>query len=62
MFFIGSFSGYRDFINTSKSDMMGLRYAPYCFTEQGVTMLSCVLNRKRAIEVNIKISGQDNNT
>ncbi len=40
---------------TSNSDKMGLRYAPYCFTEQGVTMLSCVLKSKRAIEVNIKI-------
>jgi hypothetical protein len=40
---------------TSKSDIMGLRYAPYCFTEQGVTMLSCILNSKRAIEVNIRI-------
>jgi hypothetical protein len=35
--------------------MQGLRYAPFCFTEQGVTMLSCVLNSKRAIEVNIQI-------
>jgi hypothetical protein len=40
---------------TSKSDIMGLRYAPFCFTEQGVTMLSCVLNSDRAIEVNIRI-------
>ena len=40
---------------TSKSDTMGLRHTPFCFTEQGVTMLSCVLNSKRAIEVNIKI-------
>jgi hypothetical protein len=40
---------------TSNSDMMGLRHAPFCFTEQGVTMLSCVLNSKRAIETNIRI-------
>jgi hypothetical protein len=26
-----------------------------CFTEQGVTMLSCILNTARAIEVNIRI-------
>ena len=39
----------------SKEDKMGLRYAPFCFTEQGVTMLSCVLNSETAIEVNIKI-------
>ena len=40
---------------TSNSDKMGLRHTPFCFTEQGVTMLSCVLNSKRAIDVNIKI-------
>jgi len=40
---------------TSKSDQKGLRYAPFCFTEQGVTMLSCVLNSERAVEVNIRI-------
>ena len=40
---------------TSNSERMGLRYAPFCFTEQGVTMLSCVLNSKRAITVNIQI-------
>ena len=34
---------------------MGLRYAPFCFTEQGVTMLSCILNSERAIAVNILI-------
>ncbi len=27
----------------------------FCFTEQGVTMLSCILNSKKAIEVNIRI-------
>lgn len=40
---------------TTKGDIMGLRYAPFCFTEQGVTMLSCILNSERAIEVNILI-------
>jgi phage regulator Rha-like protein len=40
---------------TSKADIMGLRYPPFCFTEQGVTMLSCVLNSERSIEVNILI-------
>lgn len=34
---------------------MGLRYAPFCFTEQGVTMLSCILNSERAITINIQI-------
>lgn len=33
----------------------GKRYLPYVFTEQGVAMLSSVLNSERAIEVNIVI-------
>ncbi len=33
----------------------GRRYQPYAFTEQGVAMLSSVLNSKRAIQVNIEI-------
>ena len=33
----------------------GRRYFPYAFTEQGVAMLSSVLNSRRAIEVNIQI-------
>ncbi|MFC1732770.1 ORF6N domain-containing protein [candidate division KSB1 bacterium] len=49
------FENWRSQFATSNSDMMGLRYAPFCFTEQGVTMLSCILNSKRAIEVNIKV-------
>ncbi len=49
------FKIWRSQIVTSKSDLMGLRYAPFCFTEQGVTMLSCVLNSHQAIEVNIRI-------
>lgn len=40
---------------TSPADIIGLRYAPFCFTEQGVTMLSCVLNSKKAIDVNIRV-------
>ena len=28
---------------------------PFCFTEQGVTMLSCILNSNTAIEVNIRV-------
>lgn len=34
---------------------MGLRRLPYAFTEQGVAMLSGVLNSERAIRVNIEI-------
>jgi hypothetical protein len=33
----------------------GRRYLPYVFTEQGVAMLSTVLNSEQAIEVNIAI-------
>jgi len=33
----------------------GRRYPPYAFTEQGVAMLSSVLNSPRAIQVNIEI-------
>ena len=33
----------------------GTRYPPMAFTEQGVAMLSNVLNSKRAIQVNIQI-------
>ena len=40
---------------TSNSDKRGLRYAPFCFTEQGVAMLSSVLNSETAIQVNIQI-------
>ena len=32
-----------------------LKYPPYAFTEQGVAMLSSVLNSKRAIGVNVEI-------
>ena len=31
------------------------KYMPYAFTEQGVAMLSCVLNSERAVKVNIEI-------
>jgi uncharacterized protein Yka (UPF0111/DUF47 family) len=34
---------------------MGLRYRPMAFTEQGVAMLSSVLNSERAIQANIQI-------
>jgi hypothetical protein len=40
---------------TSNQDRQGLRYPPFCFTEQGATMLSCLLNSARAISVNILI-------
>jgi hypothetical protein len=40
---------------TGTSNYGGRRYLPYVFTEQGVSMLSSVLNSERAIAVNIAI-------
>lgn len=40
---------------TSKDDRKGLRHRPFCFTEQGVTMLSSVLRSKVAVEVSISV-------
>jgi phage regulator Rha-like protein len=34
---------------------LNVKYPPYAFTEQGVAMLSSVLNSSRAIQVNIEI-------
>ena len=45
----------RSQIATSNKGRGGRRYAPYAFTEQGVAMLSTVLNSERAILVNIEI-------
>ena len=45
----------RSQIVTSKDNRGGRRYLPYVFTEQGVAMLSSVINSGRAIEVNISI-------
>lgn len=49
------FEIWKSQIVTSKSDKMGLRKKSYVFTENGVAMLSSVLNSERAIEVNIQI-------
>lgn len=40
---------------TSNKEKMGLRKLPKAFTEQGVSMLSSVLNSETAIAVNIRI-------
>ncbi len=40
---------------SNPSAKMGLRRPPYAFTEQGVAMLSSVLNSERAVGVNIEI-------
>src|SRR6185369_6514027 len=42
-------------IGTSNKRRGGRRYLPYVFTEQGVAMLSGLLNSERAIVVNIEI-------
>jgi len=51
----GEWSSLRSQIVTSNAHRGGRRYAPYAFTEQGVAMLSSVLNSSRAIAVNIEI-------
>ena len=40
---------------SKKEGRGGRRYLPYAFTEQGVAMLSSVLNSERAVKVNIEI-------
>ncbi|MGA3083770.1 MAG: ORF6N domain-containing protein [Thermodesulfobacteriota bacterium] len=47
------FESLRYHFGTSKRG--GVRYLPYAFTENGVAMLSSILNSKRAIQVNIQI-------
>ena len=42
-------------VETSKKGRGGRRYLPYVFTQEGVAMLSSVLNSPRAIAVNIAI-------
>ena len=49
------FENWRSQNVMSKEDKKGLRHSPFCFTEQGVTMLSCILNSDVAIQVNIQI-------
>ena len=45
----------RSQIAISNKNRGGRRYAPFAFTEQGISMLSSVINSERAIEVNINI-------
>ena len=47
------FMELRSHFGTAKFKMR--RFAPLVFTEQGVAMLSSVLNSKRAIQINIEI-------
>jgi hypothetical protein len=59
MFQLGKeeFASLRSQIVTSKrkNTRGGRRYPPYAFTEEGVAMLSSVLNSPRAVKVNIEI-------
>lgn len=41
--------------NSTSNKRGGTRYMPFAFTEQGVAMLSGILNSERAINVNISI-------
>ena len=43
------------FVTSKTSGRGGSRYAPMFFTEQGVAMLSSVLNSERAVAVNVVI-------
>ena len=49
------FENWKSQFATSNSDKMGLRRAPYAFTEQGVAMLSTVLKSETAVNVSIQI-------
>ena len=49
------YSSLKSQIVTSKKGKDGRRYMPYVFTEQGVAMLSSVLNSEKAIQINILI-------
>jgi len=49
------FANWKSQIVISNSEKMGLRKRPFVFTEQGVSMLSGVLNSETAIRVHIQI-------
>ncbi|MCX8472608.1 MAG: ORF6N domain-containing protein [Sediminibacterium sp.] len=49
------FENWKSQIVISNNDNMGLRRPPFVFTEQGVAMLSAVLNSQTAILVSIQI-------
>ena len=51
----GEMKIWKSQIVISNKEKMGLRRRPYAFTENGVAMLSSVLNSDRAITVNIQI-------
>ena len=49
------FENWRSQFATSNVDKMGIRRAPYAFTDQGVAMLSAVLKSETAIQASIQI-------
>ncbi len=49
------FMDWRSHFVTSKNDLIGLRRPPYAFTEEGVAMLSGIINSEIAITINIQI-------
>ena len=49
------FENWKSHFATSDKDKISLRKRPFVFTQDGVAMLSSVLNSDRAIEVNIQI-------
>ena len=49
------FVNWRSQFVTSNEDKMGLRRAPYAFTEQGVSMLSAILKSSVAVDMSVKI-------
>ncbi|MFN5847753.1 MAG: ORF6N domain-containing protein, partial [Chitinophagales bacterium] len=53
--FPNEWSNLRFQSGTSSSTHGGRRFLPFAFTEQGVAMLSSVLNSERAIQMNIQI-------
>ncbi|MBC7904208.1 MAG: ORF6N domain-containing protein, partial [Gemmatimonadaceae bacterium] len=51
-----TFQDWRSQFVISNPEMkMAIRHPPFCFTEEGITMLSCVLNSQVSIEVNIQV-------
>ncbi|MCR5126394.1 MAG: ORF6N domain-containing protein [Treponema sp.] len=49
------FENWRSQFATSNADKMGVRRAPYAFTEHGVTMLASVLKSETAVKASIQI-------
>jgi phage regulator Rha-like protein len=46
---------FRQQFGKTNKEIMGLRIAPFAFTEHGILMLASVLNTQRAIQVNIQL-------